>query len=156
MLFEVGNVGSWCWLRRRQMKQWLSERWGKRRWRCKSPDDARYSSWHWFWGVGSVCERLRSRSGAGTSLACRASLVRWSCRALRFPLLCTVSFEANFLIKSWHLASFAYYQSFERLLVKWKVQHGGLTLSFTPYQIFIFLEILFKIRNQHKLNLSML
>jgi len=26
-----------------------------------------------------------------------------------------------------------------------------LTLSFTPYQTFIFLEILFKIRNQHKI-----
>jgi hypothetical protein len=26
-----------------------------------------------------------------------------------------------------------------------------LTLSFTPYQTFIFLEILFEIRNQHKI-----
>jgi hypothetical protein len=32
-----------------------------------------------------------------------------------------------------------------------RISNLPLTLSFTPYQTFIFLKILFKIRNQHKI-----
>jgi len=44
----------------------------------------------------------------------------------------------------------SYRRSLKLLKDLWKFQKV-LTLSFTPYQTFIFLEILFKIRNQHKI-----